>query len=42
MHEWFHPLYLKDKQNGFKTQFFPNVGDTSFRNEKERRIFGFR
>ena len=23
--EWFHPLYLQDKQNGFKTQFFTNV-----------------
>jgi alpha-L-fucosidase len=23
--EWFHPLYLEDKQNGFKTQLFPNV-----------------
>jgi hypothetical protein len=26
MYEWFHPLYLEDKKNGFKTQFFPNVG----------------
>ncbi len=25
MYEWFHPLYLEDKQNDFKTQFFPNV-----------------
>jgi hypothetical protein len=25
MFEWFHPLYLQDKQNGFKTQVFPNV-----------------
>ena len=25
MFEWFHPLYLEDKQNGFKTQLFPNV-----------------
>lgn len=21
--EWFHPLYLKDKENGFKTRLFP-------------------
>ena len=25
-YEWFHPLYLEDKQNGFKTQLFPTVG----------------
>jgi len=25
MFEWFNPLYLEDKQNGFKTQLFPNV-----------------
>jgi alpha-L-fucosidase len=25
MFEWFHPLYLEDKQNGFKTQLFPNT-----------------
>ena len=25
MFEWFHPLYLEDKQNGFKTQLFPAV-----------------
>ena len=25
MFEWFHPLYLEDKRNSFKTQFFPNV-----------------
>jgi alpha-L-fucosidase len=25
MFEWFHPLYLEDKQNGFQTQLFPNV-----------------
>jgi alpha-L-fucosidase len=24
MFEWFHPLYLEDKQNGYKTQLFPN------------------
>ncbi|CAM4759519.1 unnamed protein product [Rotaria magnacalcarata] len=23
MYEWFHPLYLEDKKNGFKTQMFP-------------------
>jgi alpha-L-fucosidase len=23
MFEWFHPLYLQDKQNGFKTRLFP-------------------
>jgi hypothetical protein len=23
--EWFHPLYLEDKQNGYKTQLFPFV-----------------
>lgn len=22
LYEWFHPLYLMDKQNGFKTQEF--------------------
>lgn len=22
LYEWFHPLYLKDKKNGFKTQEF--------------------
>ncbi|CAF4847077.1 unnamed protein product [Rotaria sp. Silwood1] len=25
MYEWFHPLYLEDKQNGFQTQYFPNM-----------------
>ena len=25
MFEWFHPLYLEDKQNGYTTQLFPNV-----------------
>jgi alpha-L-fucosidase len=25
MFEWFNPLYLEDKQNGFKTQLFTNV-----------------
>ena len=25
MYEWFHPLYLEDKKNEFKTQYFPNV-----------------
>lgn len=25
MFEWFNPLYLEDKQNGFKTQLFVNV-----------------
>jgi len=25
MYEWFHPLYLEDKKNGFKTQYFPNM-----------------
>jgi alpha-L-fucosidase len=25
MFEWFHPLYLEDKQNGYKTQLFPNT-----------------
>ncbi|CAF1379535.1 unnamed protein product [Adineta steineri] len=25
MFEWFHPLYLEDKKNGFKTQLFPNM-----------------
>uniref|UniRef100_A0A8B9WQQ9 Alpha-L-fucosidase n=1 Tax=Bos mutus grunniens TaxID=30521 RepID=A0A8B9WQQ9_BOSMU len=23
--EWFHPLYLRDKKNGFKTQYFVNA-----------------
>ncbi len=35
MYEWFHPLYLEDKQNDFKTQYFPSVCHTSFTNEKE-------
>jgi alpha-L-fucosidase len=38
LYEWFHPLYIEDKQNGFKTQFFPNVCNISFTNEKESRI----
>ena len=25
MFEWFHPLFLEDKKNGFKTQLFPAV-----------------
>ncbi|CAF4099094.1 unnamed protein product, partial [Rotaria sordida] len=25
MSEWFHPLYLEDKQNDFKTRLFPDV-----------------
>jgi alpha-L-fucosidase len=25
MFEWFHPLYLTDKSNGFNTQYFPNM-----------------
>ncbi|CAF1296718.1 unnamed protein product [Rotaria sp. Silwood1] len=25
MFEWFHPLFLEDKQNGFKTRLFPDV-----------------
>ncbi|CAF0765775.1 unnamed protein product [Rotaria sordida] len=25
MYEWFHPLYLEDKKNGFQTQLFPNM-----------------
>ncbi len=25
MYEWFHPLYLEDKKNGYKTQLFPDV-----------------
>ncbi|CAF3810942.1 unnamed protein product [Rotaria sordida] len=25
MFEWFHPLFLEDKQNGFKTQLFPDM-----------------
>ncbi len=23
--EWFHPVFLEDKKNGFKTQIFPTV-----------------
>jgi hypothetical protein len=42
MYEWFHPLYIADRRNGFKTQIFPNVCNTSFRNEKEKRIHLFR
>ncbi|CAF1486578.1 unnamed protein product [Rotaria sordida] len=25
MFEWFHPLFLEDKQNGFKTRLFPDM-----------------
>jgi alpha-L-fucosidase len=25
MLEWFHPLYLEDKANNYKTHFFPKV-----------------
>ncbi len=25
MFEWFHPLYLQDKKNGFRTRLFPEV-----------------
>ncbi len=25
MYEWFHPLYLEDKQNNFTTRLFPTV-----------------
>jgi hypothetical protein len=32
MFEWFHPLYLEDKQNGYKTQLFPNVCRKCIRN----------
>jgi len=42
MYEWFHPLYIEDKQNGFKSQLFPNVCNTSFRSLKEKRICLFR
>jgi hypothetical protein len=31
MYEWFHPLYLEDRENEFKTQFFPNVCFISIR-----------
>jgi hypothetical protein len=34
MFEWFHPLYLEDKQNGFKTQLFPNVCFKFIKNTK--------
>jgi alpha-L-fucosidase len=42
MYEWFHPLYIEDKQNGFKSQLFPNVCSTSFRSVNEKRIRLFR
>ena len=35
MFEWFNPLYLEDKQNGFKTQMFTDVSDR--RRSKLRR-----
>jgi alpha-L-fucosidase len=25
LYEWFHPLYLEDKQNNFTTRLFPTV-----------------
>ena len=25
LYEWFHPVYLQDKKNGFKTQIFTAV-----------------
>ena len=29
LYEWFHPVYLQDKQNGFKTQYFSSVSSLS-------------
>ena len=39
MYEWFHPLYLEDKKNEFKTQFFPNVGYCIYLIVKKRTSF---
>ena len=39
MYEWFHPLYLEDKKNEFKTQFFPNVCSLSI--QWRRRTFRY-
>ncbi len=34
MFEWFHPLYLEDKQNGYTTRLFPDVCRKFLRNTK--------
>ncbi len=39
MYEWFHPLYLEDKKNEFKTQFFPNVCCRFIRYTKRKVLF---
>jgi len=39
MYEWFHPLYLEDKKNEFKTQFFPNVCCGFIRCTKRKVLF---
>jgi hypothetical protein len=30
LYEWFHPLYLRDKRNQFKTQYFVRVSFIGF------------
>jgi len=39
MFEWFHPLYLEDKQNGFKTQLFANVCCKRISSRKTNEFF---
>jgi hypothetical protein len=39
LYEWFHPLYLEDKQNGFTTQRFPNVCDIHLSDIREKKEF---
>ena len=34
--EWFHPLYLEDKQNAYQTQFFPIVSLYSLSHTRRR------
>jgi len=41
MYEWFHPLYLEDKKNEFKTQYFPNVYSRFVWTIKEKKQFVF-
>ena len=30
LYEWFHPLYLEDKANGFKTRNYVTVSNAGF------------
>lgn len=39
MFEWFNPLYLEDKQNGFQTQQFPAVSPPLLREQEDRWVW---